>query len=97
MSQIKRCDYATIPWLSSVTIEQKHSTEDLRRRIHVRHSEDILRWKRLRLPGYLYRQEETSWTKKIMSFNVDRPTSGGRPKLRWKDVVNVGLASDRSG
>ena len=31
-----------------------------------------------------------------MSFNVDRPTSGGRPKLRWKDVVNVGLASDRS-
>ena len=32
-----------------------------------------------------------------MSFNVDRPTSGGRPKLRWKDVVNVGLAGDRSG
>ena len=39
-----------------------------------------------------------------MSFNVDRPTSQGRPKLRWKDVVtdprkkhlNISLASDRS-
>ena len=39
-----------------------------------------------------------------MSFNVDRPTSQGRPKLRWKDVVNtdprkkhlnISLASDR--
>ena len=40
-----------------------------------------------------------------MSFHVDGLTSGGRPKLRWKDVVNadlrkkrlnIGLASDRS-
>ena len=40
-----------------------------------------------------------------MSFNVDGPTSQGRPKLRWKDVVNadlckkhlnISLASDRS-
>ena len=40
-----------------------------------------------------------------MSFNVDGPTSRGRPKLSWKDVVNVdlrkkhlniSLASDRS-
>ena len=40
-----------------------------------------------------------------MSLNVDRPISRGRPKLRWKDVVNadlrkkhlnIRLASDRS-
>ena len=40
-----------------------------------------------------------------MSFNVDGPTSRGRPKLRWKDVVNadlrkkhlnISLACDRS-
>ena len=38
-----------------------------------------------------------------ISFNVDRPTSLGRPKLSWKDVVkadlckkhlNISLASD---
>ena len=77
--------------LNNVKIEQKHSTEVLRRRIHVHHIEDVLRWNRLRISGHLYRQEETSWTKKIMSFNVDGPTSRGRPKLRWKDVVNADL------
>ena len=105
LSRIKRCDHAMIHWLSSVKIEQKHSTEGLRRMIHVHHIEDVHRWNRLRLFGHLYRQEETSWTKKIRSFNVDRPTSRGRPNLRWKDVVNadlrkkhlnVSLNSDRS-
>ena len=36
-----------IRWLSNVKIEQKHSTEDLRRRIHVHHIKDVLRWNRL--------------------------------------------------
>ena len=62
------------------------------------------RWNRLQLSGHLYRREETSWTKKIVNFVVDGPISRGRPKLRWKDVVNsdlrkkclsLGLASDR--
>ena len=75
LPQIKRCDDAMICWLSNAKIEQKHSTEDLRRRINVHHIEDVLRWNRLRLSGHLYRQEETSWTKKIMSFNIDGPTS----------------------
>ena len=105
LSRIKRCDHAMIRWLSNVKIEQKHYTEDLRRRIQVHHIEGVLRWNRLRLSGHLYRQEETSWTKKIMSFSVDGPTSRGRPKLRWKDLVsadlrnkhlNISLASDRS-
>ena len=80
-----------IRWLSNFTIEQKHTIEDPRRRFHVHHIEDVLRWNRLRLSSHLYRQEETSWTKKVMSFNVDGQTSRGRPKLRWKDVVNTDL------
>ena len=47
--------------LKDVTmIDQKHSTEDLRRRIHVHHIEDVLRCNRLRLFAHLYRQE-TPW------------------------------------
>ena len=105
LSRIKRYDHAMIRWLSNAKILLKHFTEDLRRRIHVHHIEDVLRWNTLKLSAHLYRQEETSWTKKITSFNVDGPTSQGRPKLRWKDVVkadlrkkhlNISLASDRS-
>ena len=104
LPQIKRCDHAMICWLSNVKIEQKHSTEDLRR-INVHHIEDVLRWNRLRLSGHLYWQEETSWTKKIISFNVDGPTSWRRPKLRSKDVViyarktwiSVWLVTDLNG
>ena len=79
-----------IRWLSNSKIEQKHSAEDLRR-IHVHHIEDVLIWNRVRLSGHFYRQEEASWTKKITSFNVDRPTSRGTPQLRWKDAVNADL------
>ena len=89
-SRIKRSDHAMICWLSYVEIEQEHSTEDLRKRTHVHHTKDVLRWHRPRLSGHLYRQEEILWAK-IMNFNVDGPTSQGRPKLGWKDVVNADL------
>ena len=57
------------------------------------------------MSGHLYWQEEKTWMKKIMNFVVDRPTSLGRVKLRWKDVINsdlhkkclsFSLANDRS-
>ena len=104
LTQVKICDHAMICLLCNVKIEQKHSTEDLRRRIHVHYIEHVLRWNRLRLSNHLNWQEETSWTKKIMNFNEDGSTSQGRTKLRWKEVVNIdlckkhlniGLASDR--
>ena len=53
LSQIKICDIAMIQWLSNVK-KQKHSTEDLRGRIHVYHIEDVLRWNRLMLSDHLY-------------------------------------------
>ena len=93
-----------IHWICNVKIEQKLSTEVLRKRIFVQHIEDVLRWNRLRLSGHLHQQDDSSWTKKIMNFDVDGPTPRGRPKLRWKDVVNadlrkeqlnIALASDR--
>ena len=44
LSQIKRCDHAMIHWLSNVKIKQKHSTEDVRRKIYVHHIEYVLKW-----------------------------------------------------
>ena len=73
-----------ICWLCNVKIEQKQSTEDLRKQIHAHHIEDVLIWNRLRLSGHFNQQEETSWTKKIMSFGVEGPTCSGRPKSRQK-------------
>ena len=64
LSQIKRCNHAMICWLCNVKMEQKHSTEDLRRRIHVHLIQDVRWWIRLRLSGHLYQQEDTSWIKK---------------------------------
>ena len=91
LARIKKCDHAMIRWICIVKIEQKLSTEVLRKRIFVEHIEDVLRWNRLRLFGHLHRQDDTSWTKEIMNFDVDGPTPRSRPKLRWKDVVNADL------
>ena len=104
LGRIKRCDHAMIRWLCNVKIEQKHTTDDLRKRIYVHPIEDVLRWNRLRLSGHLHRQEDTSCTKSILNLDIDGPTPRGRPKLRWKDVINadlrkkglnITLASDR--
>ena len=91
LGRIKRCDHAMIRWLCNVKIEQKQSTDDLRKRIYVHPIEDVLRWNRLRLSGHLYRQDDSAWSKKIMNLDIDGPTPRGRPKLRWKDVVSADL------
>ena len=45
----------------------------------------------MRLAGHRYRQDDDTWTKKIMNFRVEGPSARGRPKLRWSDVVNKDL------
>ena len=77
--------------LCNVKIEQKDSTEDLRRGIHVHHIEDVLRWNRLEAVWSFISTGGNTWTKKIMKLNVDGPTCRGTPKLKWKDVVNADL------
>ena len=73
-----------IHWICNVKIEQKLSPEVLQKRIFVQHIEDVLRWNRLRLSGHLHQQDDTSWTKKIMNFDVDGPAPWGRPKFKME-------------
>ena len=44
--------------------------------------EDVLRENRLRLFGHRYRQNESLWTKKMLTLQIDGPAPGERPKLR---------------
>ena len=53
--------------------------------------EDLLCWNRLRLAGHRHRQGDSSWTKKIMSLDIDGPNHLERPRLRWSDVINKDL------
>ena len=78
-------------WICGVKIMQPHSTDSLRRSLQVHCIEDVVRWNRLRLFGHRYRQNDTLWTKKIMSLQIEGPTPRGRPKLRWSDVVNTDM------
>ena len=71
LSRIKTKDHAMIPWVCSVKIKQQHSTDELRRRLRLQHTEDVLRWNRLQLSGHLYQQGKASWTTKIINFVVD--------------------------
>ena len=89
--RLKRCDHAMLHWICGVRIMQPHSTDSLRRRLQVPCIEEVLRWNRLRLFGHRQRQDDSLWTKKIMSLEIDAPTPRGRPKLRWRDVVNADM------
>ena len=91
LARIKRSDHAMIRWVCVVRLDQPHSTDNLRERLHLMDIEDLLRWNRLRLAGHRHRQDDSSWTKKIMSLDIDGPTPCGRPRLRWSDVINKDL------
>ena len=75
-------------WICGVKLSQPHSTAELRSKLKIPDVEDVLRCNRLRLFGHRCRQDDTLWTKKIMSFIVDGPMPRGRPRLRWSDVIN---------
>ena len=89
--RLKRCDHAMLRWICGVKLSQPHSTAELRSKLKIPDVEDVLRCNRLRLFGHRCRQDDTLWTKKIMSFIVDGPTPRGRPRLRWSDVINKDL------
>ena len=89
--RLKRCDHAMLRCICGVRIMQPHSTDSLRRRLQVPSIEDMLRWNRLHLYGHRQRQDDSLWTKKIITLQIDRPTPRGRPELRWSDVVNADM------
>ena len=91
LSRIKRSDHAMIRWICGVRLDQQHATDDLLQKLHIDHVEEVLEWNRLRLCGHRYRQEDNTWTKKIMNFEVDGPTPRGQQRLRWKDVIKSDL------
>ena len=78
-------------WICEVKLTQPHSTAELRSKMEIPNIENVLRCNRLRLFGHRCCQDDSLWTKKIMSFVVDGPTPKGRPRLRWNDVINKDL------
>ena len=72
-----------IRWISGVKLDQPHTANDLREKLHVQDIDELLWWNRLRLAGHRYRQEDDTWTKKIMNFRVEGPPVRARPKLKW--------------
>ena len=89
--RLERCDHSMIRWICGVKMEQRHAMADLRWRLKLPCMKDLLSWNRLRLFGHRCRQDESLWTKKIISFDVDGPAPWGRPRLRWIDVVESDL------
>ena len=81
-------------WSKGVTLLDKVQNEDVRRAMAVRDLSVILREGRLRWFGHVWRRDDQYVGKKVWNLRVG--TRGrGRPRIRWKDCVEVVLFVSR--
>ena len=105
MMRLERADRRMIRWMCGVSLKDKVSTVDLRKRVGVEPLSDVLRKGRLRWYGHVLRKDDDDWVKKVMTYEVNGVKGRGRPKFAWshaveKDLRDVGLkksdAEDRA-
>ena len=51
----------------------------------------VMQRNRLRWAGHVERREDLSWLRRIQTMEVDGSGVRGRPRMRWKDVVDKDL------
>ena len=105
MMRMERAERRMMRWMCGVSLKDRVSTVELRRRIGVEPLSDVLRRGRLRWFGHVLRKDDGDWVKKVMEYEVDGVRRRGRPRVGWRHVVDkdmrdVGLrksdASDRA-
>ena len=65
--------------------------EKVRALLGVRRIEEKLKRDRLRWYGHVQRREENDITRKVQRIEVKGQRGGGRPELRWADVLKKDL------
>ncbi len=104
--RLERAERMMIRWMCGVTLKDRCKSEELRKRLDIEDVADVVRKSRLRWFGHLERKDERDWVSACRNIVVLGNAGKGRPKMRWREVVeddlkryhlDRDLAKDREG
>ena len=74
--------------IKGVTVKDKMKSEDIRKELGVGSIKSKARENRLRWFGHVHRNEQESNVRQVMDMDIPGRRPRGRPKGRWRDLVN---------
>ena len=74
--------------IKGVTVKDKMKSEDIRKELGVGSIKSKARESRLRWFGHVHRKEQESNLRQVMDMEIAGRRPRGRPKGRWRDLVN---------
>ena len=104
LRRLERAERMMIRWICGVTLKDRCKSEELRKRLDIEDVADEIRMSRLRWFGHLERKEGEDWVSACRNMVVPGNSGKGRPRKRWRDVVeddlkkcglDIDLAKDR--
>jgi len=87
MQRLERAENIMIRWMCGVTLKDRKSSEELRKRLGVVSVSDIVRQGRLRWFGHVERKTAEDWVSACRSMTVTGERGRGRGRKTWKECV----------
>jgi len=84
---LQRAEMRMVRWMCNVKVKDRVPTKDLRERLGIDDIILILQQNRLRWYWHVLRKEDADWVKKCIEYEAEGSRPRGRPKRRWREVV----------
>ena len=91
VEEMRRAERMMIKWMCGVTLKDRCKSEELRKRLDIEEVADVVRKRRLRWFGHLKRKDDGDWVSACRNMVVPGNVGKGRPRKRWRDVVEDDL------
>lgn len=95
LRRLERAERMMIRWMCGVTLKDRCRSDELRKRLDIEDVADVVRKSRLGWFGHLERKDDRDWVSACRNMDVPGNAGKGRPRKRWRDVVEDDLKKGR--
>ena len=91
LSCMERNDMRMIRWMCNVTLKDRVSSSDLRKRLKLDSISECMQKRRLCWFGHVERKDDGDWVKKCRTMRLEGAAVKGRPRKTWDEVIKSDL------
>ena len=87
MKRLERAEMSMVRWMSGVSLKQRKTNDELRKRMGIRGVRELVEIGRLRWYGHVERMEEGNMVSECRWIKVEGKKRLGRPCMTWREGV----------